>query len=705
MGSEFLLEIGCEEVPARFLPPALLQIKEKLTAALTRARINFSEVKTWGTPRRLAAGISEMDREQAGGEEKRLGPLTSQAFDGQGAPTKAALGFARSCGVEVEDLDREMTPKGEKLRFVKKIEGRPTREVLPELLPELIKSLDFPKAMRWGAGSVSFVRPVHWMLAILDGRAISFDLDGLYSGNRTRGHRFTHPAPVEIESMADYFEQLDNRNVIADPDIRQELIEREVARQAEELGGELFPTPGLLEEVTNLVEFPVVISGRFDQKYLKLPAEVLVSAMRAHQRYFAIKKPGTVKELLPNFITVANTPAPDLSVVIRGNERVLAARLADAEFYWQEDLKTGLEKMREQTAGMIFYKTLGTYLEKMARVENLCAWLADKLFPDDPAIKETAVIAARYSKADLVCQMVSEFPDLQGIMGGEYARAAGQGDETARAISHQYFPRSSEDIAEGRYPCSPAGDVLSLADKMDSVVACWCAGLAPTGAGDPFALRRQGQGVISLILARGYRLNLKELVRAAADLIAGKLNRQEDAVSAEIADFLATRFRVQLTEAGLPYDVVEAGLAVWNGDLLDTRRKIEALARMKAREDFEPLMIAFRRVMNIIEGEPGPVLTDLFIEQSEATLYSEYTRVRYRVGPLIAAGSYDQALDMMRSLRPSVDRFFEEVLVNTDDQQARKNRHALCFTIAALFREIADFSKIVIEGEGKKSSQ
>jgi len=699
MGHELLLEVGCEEIPARFLPSALSQLREKGLQALERAKIAHGDAETFGTPRRITLAVYEVAESQQGWEECRLGPSVEQAFDDKGKPTKAALGFARSCGVQVQELSRQRTEKGERLLYVKSVEGGKTAEVLADLLPGLIKSIEFEKSMRWGAGDLQFVRPIHWVLALFGGERIGFELDGIRSGKTTRGHRFTHPEEVEVSSVADYLEALDTRNVTASRKFRRETVEREVEQAASGLGGELLPDPGLMDEVTDLVEHPLVITGRFDPKYLELPAEVPIAAMRTHQRYFAVRKPGTDKELVPFFVTVANTPVPDASVVARGNERVLDARLADARFYWEEDLKTGIEKMRELSAGMVFYRTLGSYLEKTERVEKICRGLCRAIEPGDEKLLETAALSARYCKADLVSQMVGEFPELQGIMGDEYARAAGLPDEAARAIRDQYLPRSAEDIAEGVYPSTPAGDALSMADKLDSVTAGWAAGLAPTGAGDPFALRRQAQGVINLVLAKGYRLWLPEHVQNAAELVSKKLGADPSVLKDEVIEFFLARLRVQMTESGVPYDVVDACIAAWNGDLVATCHKMEAVARMKQRHDFEDLMIAFRRVMNIVEGEPGQVDPGLFQEEGESDLYKAYQKTAEKAGPLVARDAYDQALEAMAELKPQVDAFFDQVMVNVEEEKLRLNRHALCKAVADLFKQVADFSKIVIEGD------
>ena len=408
-----------------------------------------------------------------------------------------------------------------------------------------------------------------------------------------------------------------------------------------------------------------------------------------------MRKPGS-GQLLPFFITVANTPARDLRLVERGNERVLGARLADAEFYWKEDLAVGLEKMREGTAGMVYYKTLGSYLDKRAR---LAERVATRIASDDAAVKADAAVAGRLCKADLVSQMVGNFTELQGVMGGAYAFKSGLSAAAALAISEHYLPQTADDIASGRFPCSAAGDAVSLADKIDSVVLCWAAGLAPTGAGDPFALRRQAQGVVNLVLAKGYRLSLPELLAQAAASIPAGLKSDPVGVLDAVNDFFLGRIRVRFIDDGLQFDVVDAALSAWNGDLLDTLHKAQALGRMKSRPDFVPLMIAFRRVMNIVEGEPGSVDQDLFVDEAEAVLYSELTRVRRKVEPLLSVAGYDQVLELMASLKPAVDSLFEKVMINVEDEEVRANRHALCADAAGLFRAMADFSRIVIEGE------
>jgi len=703
MSADLLFEIGCEEVPARFLETALAQLREKTRKELQSQRIEHGEITSYGTPRRLALAVYDVALNQQDTKEKRLGPLVSQAYDENGNPTKAAQGFARSCGADVAELQKEQTPKGEKLVYIKDVPGKASEEALAESLPRLVKNLEFPKSMRWGNGDMVFARPIHWLLALFGEKPVSFKLGSLQSDTYTFGHRFTHPGPLEINSIADYLESLDNSNVIADPRLRKEIIEKEIARLCSEKEWEVYPDPDLLEETANLVEFPKLLAGKFDERFLKLPPEVLIAAARMHQKSFSVRKPGTEKDLLPYFLVVANNPMTEREdaeeIITKGNQRVLAARLADAEFYWQEDVKTGLEKMREATAGMIFYKGLGSYLDKTDRLGPLCEKLSSAVYPGDEEIKEQSQEAARFCKADLVSRMVGEFAELQGAMGREYALVEGKSRTVAEAIGEHYLPRSAEDINQNVLPRRGAGIVLALSDKLDSIVACWSAGLIPTGSGDPFALRRQAQGIINIITGRELHLDLDQAAREAARLVSSRTGTEPEILADQVMDFVLTRFRVQMTESGQAHDVVDAIISAGRKDLLDACRRIRALGAMKKRDDFEDLMIAFRRVMNIVEGDPGEVRKELLKDESESVLFAEFEKVEQCTRPFLEEGNYSAALESMAALKPSVDRFFDEVMVNVDDEDLRLNRHALCARIAGLFKEVADFSKVVVEGD------
>jgi len=713
---DLLIEIGVEEIPAGFLPPALAKWQEAMERLLEDSRLDHGKAKTYGTPRRLVLAVEQVAERQPDSEELRSGPFVAQAFDAEGKPTRAGEGFAKSCGVAVSALEREVTPKGEKLLCRKQVPGQTTLEILAGKLPDLIRGIPFPKAMRWGSGEFRFARPIHWVLALFGEDVVPFSLDGLASGRSTRGHRFTHPQAVEVKDLADYMEALDRAEVEVDPVVRQDQIEREIILRAEELGGEVIPDPALLEEVTWLVEWPVVLSGRFEDRFLKLPEEVLIEAMRAHQRYFALRQKGSSR-LLPAFLTVANTPAPDLSVVAKGNERVLKARLSDAEFFFREDSKLPLEKFAERLSGVVFQAKLGTYAEKSERIEKLAEWLAGELAPGDAKVREHAKRAARLCKADLVTQMVYEFPSLQGVMGGHYAKISSEASEVAQAVREHYLPRSAEDILFGLLPKSLLGQIVSLADKMDSIVGCWGVGLAPTGSADAFAIRRQALGIIEILWDRKYPLSISRFIEQALRGVSEKITQHPNEVQVEVEAFFKDRLRglfvltygirispppgqtmaISLDKA-LLYNVVDAVLGAWNGQVADSYERMRALLALKRRVDFEPLMIAFKRVVRIIEGEPGAVDVKLFEHETEKALYQEFKQIEKQVRPLLQEQKYGEALSEMAKLKPIVDQFFDDVMVNVADENLRRNRHALLAEIRAMFWEFADFSKIVTAG-------
>ena len=698
MTKDLLIEIGTEEIPAGFLPPALAKWREAVARLLEESRLTHGEARSYGTPRRLVLVVEEVAERQADTIEERSGPFVAQAFDREGKPTKAGEGFARSCGVSLAELARESTAKGEKLVYRKQVTGKNSLEFLAAKLPGLIREIPFPKTMRWGEGELRFARPIHWILALLGGEVVPFSLDGIQSGRATRGHRFTHPQAIAVEGWADYMDALDRADVTVDPGLRQELIEKQIARLAEELGGEAVPEAGLVEEVTWLTEDPIAVTGHFDEKYLQLPREVLIESMAKHQRYFAVQKKGSA-ELLNGFITIANTPAKDLSVVARGNERVLRARLSDAEFFYKEDSKVSLEKFAEKLSGVVFQAKLGTYAEKAERIAKLAGWLAEQLAPADAKVKAHAERAARLCKADLVTQMVFEFPSLQGIMGGYYAAKSGEDKEVAEGICDHYLPGSFDDIKNDKYPFKTVGKIVSIADKIDSIVGCWGVGLAPTGSADAFAIRRQTLGIIHILWNNNISLSIVSLVEKALEVLQGKINKKPSIIQNEVIEFFRERLRNLMIDGAEPFDIVDSILSVWNGDVPDATKRIRAMRDWKyASKDFEPLMIAFKRVVRIIEGEPGPVKQDLFEHQTEKELYQGFKTIAENFRPLIRERKYAEALSELATLKPAVDKFFDEVRVNVEDAKVKANRHALLAEIRGLFQEFADFSKVVTAG-------
>ncbi|HSR10939.1 MAG TPA: glycine--tRNA ligase subunit beta, partial [Thermodesulfobacteriota bacterium] len=514
--SELLLEIGTEEIPSAFIPRALEEMQSLLAEEFRSNRIPCKEIKALGTPRRLVLTATGMASSQEGRVVENVGPAKRIAFDEQGNPTKAAMGFARGQGVRVEDLQVVKTEKGEYVCARREEKGVETSGILPDILPRLISSIHFPKSMRWMDLENAFVRPIHWILALFDGKTVPFQIGNVSSGSLSRGHRFMAPGSFQVKDLADYLIKLKNSFVIVNPEERRELILAEVKKAAAEVSGAAVADPGLLEIVTYLVEYPVALRGGFSRDFLSLPREVLISAMREHQRYFSIA--GENGSLLPYFVAVSNTKPRDPKVVIRGNERVLQARLADAKFFFVEDQKVPLAQRVEGLKKVVYHSKLGTSYEKVMRIKGVSEYLASRV---NPELRETVERAALLCKADLITGMVGEFPSLQGTMGRVYARLSGEREEVAQAIYEHYLPTS----AGGDLPKSAPGAILSMADKLDTVCGCFGVGLIPTGTADPYALRRQTLGIINIILDKRYALNLGEMAEKSLELLREKIER------------------------------------------------------------------------------------------------------------------------------------------------------------------------------------
>ncbi len=685
MNKELFLEIGTEEIPAGFLPKAMAEMEALIQRELDNARLSYSEVKTFATPRRLVLCIKGIPSVQPDAETCAMGPAKSIAFGPDGKPTRAAEGFARGQGLDVESLELVATDKGEYVAAVKKESGRPTPDLLTEMLPRLVSGISFRKSMRWGDLDVRFARPVHWLVALFDGIVVPFSFGNIQSGNISRGHRFMANQPFPVRDFAHYLEECERHFVIADPERRKEIIRRETHRVAKAAGGHLLPDEGLLEEVSYLVEYPSAIHGTFSPEFLVVPKEVLITSMRSHQRYFSIVD--DAGNLLPGFITVNNTLAEDPSVVVKGNERVLRARLSDARFFYEEDRKVRLESRVESLKGVVYQQKLGTSYEKMERFRTLAEGLADQL---KPAVKEKTVRAAFLCKADLVSGMVGEFPEVQGIMGREYATLQGEDVEVATAIAEHYLPTQ----AGGDLPTSDTGAFVSIADKLDSICGCFSVGLIPTGSADPYALRRSALGIINIMLDREYRLSLDALVESSLGLLTAKLNRPVDVVKADVLEFFRGRF-VNLMADRYPSDAVDAATAAGSDLLVDAAGRIAALAAFKGRNDFEPLAVAFKRVCNIVkEGVDAEIDPSLFQDPAEGGLHAAFKEVEAKVAAAVAGREYMAALTEIATLRVPVDLFFDKVMVMAEDERVRTNRLALLTRIARLFGGIADFARI-----------
>jgi glycyl-tRNA synthetase beta chain len=696
--ADLLLEIGIEEIPARFLTKALADLPALAAQRLGDARLAFTQASALGAPRRLALLVRGLADRQPDVSERVAGPPVSAAYDKEGKPTKAAIGFAQRNGVDVGALERGPVEgkKGEYILCNRFEAGRPAVEVLPAILLDLIRAIPWPKSMRWADNDESFVRPVHWIVALLDDRILPIELIGIRSGNVSRGHRFLAPGPVTIATPDAYAEALRKAFVVVDPALRAEMIRGEFTRVERETGLVVRPDETLLAEVQNLVEYPTAVTGAFDPAFLEVPAEVIITALRAHQRYFVLEdKAG---KLANRFVTIAGTVTRDVAKVQKGNERASVPRLSDARFFFREDQKQPLERWGEKLDGVVFQAKLGTIGAKVKRI------LADAeaIAPATPADRAQVRRAAALAKADLTTGIVGEFPELQGVMGGHYARLQGEPAPVWRAIADHYLPRGAGDRLP---PNDAAGDVaavVGLADRADTLVGCFAVGLAPSGSADPYGLRRAALGILAVLLdrgGRGWTLTLPRLVDIAAAGLAGTV-AVTDAVKAEVLAFLETRLRGVLIEGqGLPADCVDAALAAGAADPVDARSRADAVAKLRARADFEPLAVAFKRVGNILKGEAasGTVDPKRFREEAERGLWDAFGAIRSRAEEAIAGHDYHRGLQILSELKAPVDLFFDKVLVMDKDDAVKRNRLALLGSINATFLKIADFRMLAVQ--------
>ncbi len=684
--AELVLEIGTEEIPSSFIPKALEEMKALLERELQAQRIVYKEIKAMGTPRRMVLASSDVAPLQEGRSINVTGPARNIAFDKEGRPTKAALGFARGQGVAVEELQTVQTEKGEYLCVRKEEKGEETMTLLVSILPRLIASIPFPKSMRWMDLDNSFARPIHWILALFDGKIVPFQIGNVVTGNLSRGHRFMAPGSFQVKDISEYVRRLKNSFVIVQPEERRDLILAELERVAAEVSGQILPDDELLEIVTYLVEYPVAIRGGFNPEFLSLPREVLITAMREHQRYFSLYD--SKGALLPFFITISNTKPKDLKVVARGNERVLQARLADAKFFFDEDRKVSLMDRLEGLKKVVYHSKLGTSYEKVQRISQLAGVLTEQI---DPSLTKTVKRAALLCKADLITGMVGEFPTLQGVMGRIYARLSGEREEVTLAIHEHYLPTS----AGGALPSAHPGAILSIADKLDTIVGCFGVGLIPTGTTDPYALRRQTLGIIHIILEKGYALALGQLVDKSLSLLSGKIERARREIKADVLEFFKGRIQNLLVARGLSADAVEAAVSIGFDDLVDLEGRAKALHNLKGEPDFEPLAIAFKRVVNISKGQiPGKIFPKRFEQDVEKELYAAFQTIGKRAEKKISQKDYASAMKELSLLRKPIDDFFNGVLVMVEEDKIKANRLSLLGKIAHLFFKIGDFSKI-----------
>jgi len=697
MASEALLEIGCEELPASFVEPALAALKLAVVSGLEARRLPHGKVETFGTPRRLVVTLADVAGGSADLEREVTGPPVRAGFDKDGQPTRAAQKFAESAGVTVEQLLRVETPKGEYLAAKVTDAGRPALALLAEVFSEAVHGLEFRKSMRWGDVELTFARPVQWIVALLDEEVVPVVMGDVRSGRVTRAHRFLTPEPITLDAAKAWASAMEQGHVIADVEARRALLEQRVQDAAARAGGTLLEDRELLNQVTHLVELPNPVIGSFDPRHLDLPPEVLVQEMRGHQRYFSVVD--AQGKLLPKFIAVSNTPVRDEGLSLRGYERVLEARLSDGRFFFDEDRRQPLESRVDALSRVVWQGKLGTYAEKSERIAALAGWLCAQVGKGDPA---HVARAAKLAKADLVTGMVGEFPELQGVMGREYARADGEPEAVALAIHEHYLPKSAQDAL----PTADEGALVGLADRLDTLVGIFGIGQGPSGAADPFALRRACLAVIHLILGRGYRLDLPAAIAESRRLLAPKLEgvkRKAGApdVEAEVLEFFRGRLKADWADEARA-DVIESVLSAGFGDLVDAHQRLIALAPRVGSPGFAPLAGTFKRVANIVAKQakdvaPGEVDPSILEDGAERDLAEAVEAVSGRFNAQLEQGAHGPALDEVSALKPAVDRFFDDVMVMAEDRAMRENRVRLLIRIGAMFGRVADFSKLQVE--------
>jgi len=686
---DLLLEIGLEEMPARFIPGAVEQLKDKVEKWLVTERIGYTAVQSFATPRRLALLVQGLDEKQADRNEEAKGPAKKIALDENGNWSKAAQGFARSNGVEPEQLYFKEFNGVEYVYARKNEAGKETAALLPAL-KETITSMTFPKNMRWGAYDLKYVRPIRWLVALFGEEVVEMEITGVVAGRTTRGHRFLG-AEVELQSPADYVGKLKEQYVLVDVAERQSIILNQIKQLEAEKGWRIPIDEGLLDEVVHLVEYPTVLFGTFNPEFLQIPSQVLVTSMREHQRYFPVEN--DKGELQPYFVTVRSGDSRSIERVAKGNEKVLRARLSDARFFYEEDQKLKIDDCLKRLETIVFHEELGTLGDKVRRIRQNSEQIAELLQVSAETKANTDRVAA-IAKFDLVTNMVYEFPELQGIMGEDYARKAGESETVARGIFEHYLPRSAGD----QLPQLDEGAIVSIADKLDTIAGCFSIGIIPTGSQDPYALRRQAAGIVSIILDRGWKISLSALFDIALSTYEqqGVAKRPAAEVRTDLFDFFALRLKNVMQDEQIRYDVVDAVLAADISSIGTAIQKAKALMETVKADDFKLVVEQFNRVYNLAQkAEVASVDEALFTEEVEKELYQAYQSVSNECKELYAREDIATVLSTLATLRGPIQAFFDKVMVMAEDQNIRNNRLAL---LAALSREIqsfADFTKLV----------
>jgi glycyl-tRNA synthetase beta chain len=687
--SELLFEIGTEEIPAGYIEPALIFFAKAAAKYFAELNLEYGNIRTVGTPRRLTLAVDKLQEQQVDRVVEHMGPSKQAGFDAEGNPSKAAMGFARSRGVAVEDLKVVGTPKGEYLMAVENVKGVETIDLLPDVLAGLVQKMPFPKSMRWGDGDITFARPIQWLVALFGGKVIDLSIDQSKAGDSTTGHRFMASGTFPVAGFADYQQKLRENWVIVDPAERRQAVVDEVKKAVAGHDGSPILDEGLVNTVTNLVEVPWGVCGSFDEKFLELPREALITSMREHQKYFPVANQDG--DLLPMFVAVNNTRVEDQALAVSGHQRVLRARLEDGLFFFREDKKRKLGDRQQDLEGIVFQKKLGTMLQKSDRIAALAEIIAAKIAPEQ---KDDAVRAAKLAKCDLLTEMVGEFPTLQGIIGREYAILDGELEAVATAIYDHYKPVR----AGGELPEGIVGAIVGMADRLDTLAGCFAIGKKPTGTTDQFGLRRQALGLLHIIQGHAMHVSLLDIIRDALAGYKGTVDISAD-VAGQLIDFIRLRFENDVVASGIRSEIVNAATAVGFDDAVDCRARIEALKNISSREQFSVLAGSYKRIRNIIKDNAETSIDEhLFTDGAEKQLHATLVEVRDRVKPLLEGGRYDEALENMLQMKEPVDLFFDEVMVMADDPAVRQNRLNLLTALGEMVFKIGDISRMHQEG-------
>ena len=691
MGIDLLFELGMEEVPSEPLKSMLRQVEQNVKKYLSLYNIEYKKSQVLATPRRIVLFIENCSETQKDSALEVKGPPKKAAFDSEGKPTKAADGFSKSQKIKVTDLVIKEVGGGEYVFAIKKEKGKETFSLLPEILKKVVLDIKFSKAMRWDEGHTRFIRPIRWMLALWGNKIIPIKIDTIKSSDKTYGHRFLSEKTIKIKNASGYFNKIKENNVVVDQKERAKIIKKEALAVTKGIGSPLIHQK-VMDEVVNLVEFPNCILGSYSKKYLSLPKDVLITVLEHYQRYFPVVD--EKKRLLPNFIVISNGDKGEKKRIRKGNERVIKARLADAEFFYSEDLKKSLSSRVEDLSGIIFQKELGDLRKKIERIKKLGVYTCKLLDCKEDTVK-VVKRASHLSKADLLTEMVYEFPELQGAIGKEYAKKTGESKEVAQAIFEHYLPRQKDDIL----PQTLAGQIISIADKIDTITGYFIVGLIPTGSEDPYSLRRQGQGINLIVMKNKLRLNLEELIKFSLNLYQKSISRnfQKEDKFRELMEFFKNRMRRYFKNLSYEHDLIEAIVSVDFTNMYSLQERIEVLKRMKEKEkNWDDLMTPYTRCKNLSNLILGNLVKkDLLLEKEEKILFDQLQKAEYDVIEAFKKSNYSKILKIYTGLRKYIDDYFDEVLVMCEDKKLQENRIRLLNRIVEVFLKFADFSKIV----------